>query len=288
MSDPSSPGTTADDLRSRALADRRVLDQVRAELASLGFTVKHITRRPEEGGTEIRLAEGPILWTGPLTDTVRRAPEIERTGIIRDWLQVFLAEYARACEQPDGPDLSDPAVLATLRIRLVPELPLQLPLTYDYAPHLADLRELLCLRMDNAVALLPDQLVADKDLDHLFDIARRNMRRVPMELVDVSEDEDPVGLYILRGSSALVSSLLPLLPFLVAEKFGPDAAPEGLLAAAPDRETLYATPVGDETPGYLLRAVTAMLTRHSQATAFPSLYLVTDHSVDLAETVVSG
>lgn len=288
MFDSSSPTTATEELRATARADRRVLDRVRAELDSLGFTVEHVTRRPEEGGTEIRLAEGPILWTGQLTDTVRRAPRNEHTEIVRGWVQAFLTEFDRAAQQPDGPDLSDPAVLDTLRIRLVPELPLQLPLTYDYARHLADLRELLCLRLDNGVALLPDQLVADEDLDHLFDIARRNMRRVPAELVDVSEDEDPVGLYVFRGGSALVSSVLPSLPMLVAEKFGPDAAPEGLVVAAPNRETLYATPVGDDTPGYLLRAVTAMLTRHSQATAFPSLYLVTDHTVDLAEVVVPG
>ncbi|AGF72355.1 hypothetical protein [Corynebacterium halotolerans] len=287
MFNPSSPGA-AEELRSTALTDRRVLDQVRAELDALGFTVERITRRPEEGGTEIRLAEGAVLWTGPLTDSVRRAPESAHAELIRSWVQAFLTEFHKASEQPEGPDLSDPAVLATLRIRLVPELPLRLPMTYDYARHLADLRELLCLRWDNGVALLPDQLVADEDLDHLFDIARRNMLRVPMELVDVSEDEDPVGLYVLRGGSALVSSVLPSLPSLVAGKFGPDAAPEGLLVAAPNRETLYATPVGDDTPGYLLRAVTAMLTRHSQATAFPSLYLVTDHSVDLAEVVVPG
>ncbi len=71
-----------------------------------------------------------------------------------------------------------------------------------------------------------------------------------------------MGLYALRGHHALMPSALWMSPMLVAEESGS----EGLVIAAPNRETRYAT------PGYLLRAVAATPTHHRRPTGFPSSY----------------
>lgn len=279
----------AAELRDLSRTDRRVLDLARTELDARGLAIERIERLPEAGGTKIHLAVGAVLWTGNITATARTAPGTEHRRIVRGWIEALTEELRRASEEPDGPDLTDPAVLAALRIRLLPAPPSRESLTFGYARTMAGLWEMLCLRRTDTLAVLSDQLLGEfEDIDHLRDIARRNMRQVPARLVDVSEGQEPVGVYALHGDNALVSSLMPLLPSLVSEEFGPGAAPEGLVVTAPSREMLLAVPAGDATPPDLLRAIPSVARQYVTGSGFPSLYLVTEDSMEVLELADTG
>lgn len=164
----------------------------------------------------------------------------------------------------------NPGVLERLRIRVsVPDS----GGTPRYARHRGDLAEALSL-IDPA-SPLDDAQVVGADIDFLYDVARRNALRDPVEVRTLTSPTNTAHAVI--GDSGLTYSLITQLPEIIARHLGPERAEEigdGLIVGMPTCNLLMAYEITMPHIGGAFFGISEAHALHGDDTGIPGTWYV--------------
>lgn len=206
-----------------------------------GITVEGVV---DDGiGARLELDNGTIFNTHNLEHMLGNAPRTKWRRIIED----FIGPATEGI--PDIPAIGEVQLLTDTYSRLVWELPDEFgPDAYSYARKFGPFHEILQMKMGRHLAYLSDDSVAGRDLDLLYDAARKNTEKLHCDVDLMVHPEKGSMLWSFKGESNLVASKLPFVPAAIRRATAgvsrageTDAIGHGLLFAIPNRHEILAT-----------------------------------------------
>ena len=188
-----------------------------------------------EGGKALQIAGQGMLSMENVADDLMSGSVAEWEPRLQRWLEMVVSTV----ESKTGAAPSREEVMAQIRTRLIPATDSH---GYAYARQFTDdLALILCLDFPTHVEKLTDESIVDLGIavDELFAQGQQNTN---VETIDERFDEDDV--HFIVGDTMYVAAKAADMPALL-KHLGVNA-PDGLLFAVPNRETLmYRVP----TPG---------------------------------------
>lgn len=114
---------------------------------------------------------------------------------------------------PDVPGIGEVELLRNTYSRLLWELPTEFgPDAYTYARKFGPFHEVLQMKMGPHLAYLSDLQVEGRDVDLLYDAARKNTEKLHCDIDLMTPPENGSMLWSFKGDSNLVASKLPFVP----------------------------------------------------------------------------
>lgn len=206
-----------------------------------GITVEGIT--DDGAGARLELGDGTIFNTHILEHMLGNAPRTKWRRIIEDFIRPAVEG------PPDVPGIGEVELMKNTYSRLLWELPAEFgPGAYTYARKFGPFHEVLQMKMGQHLAYLSDLQVEGRDLDLLYDAARKNTEKLHCDIDLMAHPETGAMLWSFKGESNLVASKLPFVPAAirrgtagVSRAGEADAIGHGMLFAIPNRHEILAT-----------------------------------------------
>ena len=206
-----------------------------------GITVEGIT--DDGAGARLELGDGTIFNTHLLEHMLGNAPRTKWRRIIEDFIRPAVEG------PPDVPGIGEVELMKNTYSRLLWELPAEFgPGAYTYARKFGPFHEVLQMKMGQHLAYLSDLQVEGRDLDLLYDAARKNTEKLHCDIDLMAHPETGAMLWSFKGESNLVASKLPFVPAAirrgtagVSRAGEADAIGHGMLFAIPNRHEILAT-----------------------------------------------
>ena len=207
-----------------------------------GITVEGIT--DDGAGARLELGDGTIFNTHILEHMLGNAPRTKWRRIIEDFIRPAVEG------PPDVPGIGEVELMKNTYSRLLWELPAEFgPGAYTYARKFGPFHEVLQMKMGQHLAYLSDLQVEGRDLDLLYDAARKNTELLHCDVDIMTHPETGAMLWSFKGDSNLVASKLPFVPDAIRKVIGGvrgesrwgDSLGHGLLFAIPNRHEILAT-----------------------------------------------
>ncbi|MFC3851083.1 hypothetical protein ACFORJ_13045 [Corynebacterium hansenii] len=195
-------------------------------------------------GARLKLGDGTIFDTHNLEHILGGAPRTKWRRIIEDFIKPAIDGV------PDFPSIDEVDLLKNTYSRLVWELPAEVgPEAYTYSRKFGPFHEVLQMKMGQHLAYLSDLQVEGRDLDLLYDAARKNTELLHCDVDLMAHPETGAMLWSFKGDSNLVASKLPFVPAAIRKVIGGvrresrwgDSLGHGLLFAIPNRHEILAT-----------------------------------------------
>lgn len=223
-------------------------------------------------GAQLTLENGTVFNTHNLEQILRRAPRRVWRRIIEEFIQPTIDG------PPDFDSMNEADLMRNLYARLEQDLPSE-EVPYTYARKFGPFYELLQLKMGRHMACLSDLQLEGRDLDLLYDAARKNTEKLECGVDVMSNPKDGSMIWAFRGDSALVSSKLPFLPKAIRAALpDEDLVGHGLVIAVPSQHHILATGMSRLSDLAALAKITKLAVDASDPTGFPGLWFL--HWVD--------
>ncbi|MFD5867290.1 hypothetical protein ACFWGD_01580 [Corynebacterium sp. NPDC060344] len=207
-----------------------------------GITVEGVA--DDGAGARLDLGDGTIFNTHNLEHMLGNAPRSKWRRIIEDFIKPAIDGT------PDIPSIDEVDLLKNTYSRLLWELPAEFgPGAYTYSRKFGPFHEVLQMKMGQHLAYLSDDAVEGRDLDLLFDAARKNTEMLHCDVDIMTSPETGAMLWSFKGDSNLVASKLPFVPAAIRKVIGGvrgearwgDSLGHGMLFAIPHRHEILAT-----------------------------------------------
>ena len=206
-----------------------------------GITVEGVV---DDGiGARLELDNGTIFNTHNLEHMLGNAPRTKWRRIIEDFIKPAVDG------PPDVPGIGEVELMRNTYSRLLWELPAEFgPDAYTYARKFGPFHEVLQMKMGPHLAYLSDLQVEGRDVDLLYDAARKNTEQLHCDIDLMTHPEKGSMLWSFKGESNLVASKLQFVPDAIRRATAgvsrageSDVIGHGMLFAIPNRHEILAT-----------------------------------------------
>lgn len=205
------------------------------------------------------------------------APRTKWRRIIEDFIKPAIDGM------PDFPSIDEVDLLKNTYSRLVWELPAEFgPDAYTYSRKFGPFHEVLQMKMGRHLACLADDAVAGRDLDLLYDAARKNTELLHCDVDIMTHPETGAMLWSFKGDSNLVASKLPFVPDAIRKVIGGvrgesrwgDSLGHGLLFAIPNRHEILATGLAEPSDLAAIELLMKLSADAADPTGMPGVWFM--------------
>lgn len=240
-----------------------------------GITVEGIT--DDGAGARLELGDGTIFNTHILEHMLGNAPRTKWRRIIEDFIRPAVEG------PPDVPGIGEVELMKNTYSRLLWELPAEFgPGAYTYARKFGPFHEVLQMKMGQHLAYLSDLQVEGRDLDLLYDAARKNTEKLHCDIDLMAHPETGAMLWSFKGESNLVASKLPFVPDAIRKVIGGvrgesrwgDSLGHGLLFAIPNRHEILATGLAEPSDLAAIELLMKLSADAADPTGMPGVWFM--------------
>ncbi|WP_295624579.1 hypothetical protein [uncultured Corynebacterium sp.] len=228
-------------------------------------------------GARLQLADGAWFNTHNLESILNGAPRKKWRRIIEDFIKPVVDG------PPDLAAMGDVEMMKNVHARLVWELPTEFGAdAYSYARKFGPFHEVLQLKMGPHLAYLADPHVEGRDVEMLFDAARKNTEKLDCDVEIMSHPKNGGMVWSFRGESNLTASKLPFLPAVMRKAatgssmraWHGDVIGHGVLFSMPSRHEILATGMSSFPDLNSIEMLIEVATESRDATGAPGLWFM--------------
>ena len=254
---------------------RPSLNMIIRTLKWSGITVERVA--DDGDGARLDLRNGTIFNTHNLEHMLGNAPRTKWRRMIEDFIKPAIDGM------PDFPSIDEVDLLKNTYSRLVWELPAEFgPDAYTYSRKFGPFHEVLQMKMGRHLAYLSDDTVAGRDLDLLYDAARKNTELLHCDVDIMTHPETGAMLWSFKGDSNLVASKLPFVPDAIRKVIGGvrgesrwgDSLGHGLLFAIPNRHEILATGLAEPSDLAAIELLMKLSADAADPTGMPGVWFM--------------